>query len=53
MAKFLVTNVYKYTATVEVEADSESDALDVALGLDDQPNNDYWLYESTAQVVSS
>lgn len=48
---FVVRNTYKYTATVEVEADSEMDALTKALGLDDEPLNDDWLYDSTAKMV--
>lgn len=51
MPKYLVTNVYKSTATVEVEAASEADALRIALGAPDEPCNDQWLYESTAREI--
>ena len=44
--KYIVTNTYKYTATVEIEADSEEEALNLALGADDEHNNDDWLYDS-------
>lgn len=47
--KYIVTNTYKYTATVEVEADSENDALEKALLLEDERNNDDWLWDSTVR----
>lgn len=46
--KYIVTNVYKSTGTIEVEADSEKEALKIALGMEDESNNDMWLYDSTA-----
>ena len=49
MMKYIVTNIYKYTATVEVEADSESEAKNKALGMEDERNNDDYLYDSTAR----
>lgn len=46
MKKYLVTNIYKYTATVEVEAEDETEAMQKALGLPDERNQDDWLYDS-------
>lgn len=51
--KYLVTNEYHYTATVEVEADSWEEALELALGMDDEPNHDDVLYASKAKEITA
>jgi len=51
MPKYLVTNTYRSTGTVEVEADSEDAALELALSMEDVPNNDDSLYDSTAKEI--
>jgi hypothetical protein len=45
--KYIVTNTYHYTTTVEVEAESKREALETALTLDGDRNHDDVLYEST------
>lgn len=51
--KYKVTLTYKYTHTVEVEADSKSDAEDLAIQECDESNrnHDDWLYDSVASEV--
>ena len=51
MPTFRITNTYKYTATIEVEAQDVNDALSKSLHLDDEKNNDDWLYESDVKQV--
>ena len=51
MPTFRITNTYKYTATIEVEAKDVNDALYKSLHLDDEKNNDDWLYESHVKQV--
>jgi len=46
MAIYKVTNVYTYTTTVEVQAESTIEAKKIALFLDGESNNDDTLYES-------
>ena len=51
MPTFRITNTYKYTATIEVDAQDVNDALSKSLHLDDEKNNDDWLYESHVKQV--
>ena len=47
MPKFLITNTYKYTQTLEVNAPDKTTALEMAALLDDEflHNNDDWVYD--------
>ena len=47
MPKFLITNTYKYTQTLEVNAPNKTTALEMAALLDDEflHNNDDWVYD--------
>lgn len=49
--KYIVTNTYHYTTTVEVEAESKREALEISLHLDGDRNHDDTLYESSAREV--
>ena len=51
MPLYKVTNIYKSTATLEVEADSRDEALRLALGMEDEPNHDESLYDSRAEEI--
>ena len=51
MAIYKVKKIYKYTETVEVEADSNTEALTLAEGLEGERNYDDWLYD--CEVVST
>lgn len=50
--KYIITNIYKYTATVEVEAESEKEAREIAIECKDEPNNDDYLCDCKVQKVS-
>lgn len=43
--KYKVKKTFKYTEEVEVEADSESEAKDLAMEIDGDRNNDDWLFD--------
>lgn len=43
--KYKVNKIYKYTATVEVEAASKREAESLAMHIDGETNNDDWLYD--------
>lgn len=51
MNKYKVTNVYKYTGEITVEAESEKDALELALGMVAERSSDDWLYDSSAILI--
>ena len=47
MPKFIITNTYKYTQTLEVNAPDQTTALEMAALLEDEfeHNNDDWAYD--------
>ena len=47
MPKFLITNTYKYTQTLEVNAPNQTAALEMVELLEDEfeHNNDDWVYD--------
>jgi hypothetical protein len=53
MAAYKVKKIFKYTETVEVEANSESEARDLAMEIDGERNNDDWLYDCEAVKVGA
>jgi hypothetical protein len=50
MPKYTVKKIYQYTETVEVEADSEREAKDIADVTEGERNHDDHLYD--CKVVS-
>ena len=44
MKKYKITQVWKHTETLEVEAKSEAHALELAQEMDFEINHDDWLY---------
>lgn len=48
--KYLVKKTFKYTETVEVDANSDSEAKDIAMEIDGELNNDDYLYD--CEIIS-
>lgn len=44
--KYLVKQEWHYTVDVEVEADSEKEAMDMADSMDGERNHDDYLYDA-------
>ena len=51
MAKYKVIKTYKYTAEVEVEADSKWDAEELSTEMEDEKNPDDWLFDCNATLI--
>jgi len=46
--RYVVTKIYQYTETVEVEAGSKKSAIEQAMATDGERNNDDHLYDAYA-----
>jgi hypothetical protein len=51
MPKYTVNKIYKYTETVEIEAESEQEAMHIANITTGDKNHDDYLYD--CEIVSS
>jgi len=49
MKPWIVTKTYKYTETVEVEAETAEEACSLADSLEGQRNHDDWHFDSVAK----
>ena len=49
--KYIIKKTFKYTEEVEVYADSENEAKDLAMETDGERNNDDWLYD--CEIIGS
>ena len=50
--KYLVRKIYQYTCEVEVEAESEKEACDLATHLDGDRIHDDYLYDCIAREIT-
>jgi len=50
MKKYTVKNYYRYIGEIEVEADSKEDALEKALGMDDDPVYDVLMDSKATEI---
>lgn len=50
MPIYTVLKTFRYTETVEVEADTFSEARNLAMGVDGERNNDDWCFD--CEVIS-
>jgi hypothetical protein len=53
MPTYKVVKTFKYTEEVEVEANSEREACDLAQDMDGDYNNDDYLYDCDAKEISA